>query len=66
MTDRLVCDAQEAFRRRLGGTGGDDGYVSFEVDPLLEDPLLGPYARRTCSGNTWLSEKNGLHATRIG
>jgi transaldolase len=23
-------------------TGGDDGYVSFELDPLLEDPDLGP------------------------
>jgi transaldolase len=28
-------------------TGGNDGYVSFEVDPLLEDPELGlPHDRR--------------------
>ena len=42
MTDRLVRDAQDSFRPVWESTGGDDGYVSFEIDPLLEDPELGP------------------------
>ncbi len=37
MTDRLVRSAQEAFREVHARTRGDDGYVSFELDPLLED-----------------------------
>ena len=36
MADRLVCDAQDAFIDVYEQTGGDDGYVSFELDPLLE------------------------------
>src|SRR5690606_7452196 len=42
MTDRLVRRAQQVFLPVWERTGGDDGYVSFEVDPLLEDPQLGP------------------------
>lgn len=42
MTDRLVRQAQDVFLPVWEATGGDDGYVSFEVDPLLEDPELGP------------------------
>lgn len=38
MTDRLVCDAQEVFLPVWRETGGNDGYVSFELDPILEDP----------------------------
>jgi len=38
MTDRLVRDAQAVFLPVWEQTGGNDGYVSFEVDPLLEDP----------------------------
>lgn len=37
MTDKLVADAQEVFKPVWERTGGDDGYVSFELDPLLED-----------------------------
>ena len=37
MTDYLVRDAQEVFLPVWEQTGGNDGYVSFEVDPLLED-----------------------------
>lgn len=37
VTDKLVRDAQEVFLPVWQATGGDDGYVSFEVDPLLED-----------------------------
>lgn len=37
-TDILVRQAQEVFFPVWEGTSGDDGYVSFELDPLLEDP----------------------------
>jgi transaldolase len=36
MTDRLVRQAQEVFAEVHARTKGDDGYVSFELDPLLE------------------------------
>lgn len=42
MTDRLVRRAQEVFLPVYQQTHGDDGYVSFELDPLLEDLQLGP------------------------
>lgn len=38
LTDRLVRSAQDVFRPVWVSTKGDDGYVSFELDPLLEDP----------------------------
>jgi transaldolase len=38
MADHMVHDAQELFWPIYQGTHGDDGYVSFELDPLLEDP----------------------------
>lgn len=37
MTDRLVRQAQAVFAGAYAESGGDDGYVSFELDPLLED-----------------------------
>ena len=37
LTDRVVRSAQEVFLPAWKSTGGDDGYVSFELDPLLED-----------------------------
>ncbi len=40
LTDQLVRQAQEVFLPVWQATKGDDGYVSFEVDPLLEDPGL--------------------------
>ena len=42
MTDRLVRDAQQVFLPVWEQTKGDDGYVSFELDPLLEDPQSAP------------------------
>lgn len=42
MTDKLVKHAQEVFRPVWEETKGNDGYVSFELDPLLEDPAAGP------------------------
>ncbi len=38
VTDHLVSHAQEVFLPVWEKTNGDDGYVSFELDPLLEDP----------------------------
>src|SRR5947209_10277910 len=38
MTDLLVRKAQQAFEPVWDRTRGDDGWVSFELDPLLEDP----------------------------
>jgi transaldolase len=37
MTDHLVRQAQEVFFPVWEQTRGDNGYVSFELDPLLED-----------------------------
>lgn len=47
MTDHLVHDGQEVFWPIWEQTKGNDGYVSFELDPLIEDtanPL--PHAER--------------------
>lgn len=38
LTDHVVRAAQQVFLPIWEQTGGDDGYVSFELDPLLEDP----------------------------
>ena len=38
LTDTVVRSAQVAFLPVWEATRGDDGYVSFELDPLLEDP----------------------------
>lgn len=37
LTDRVVSHAEQAFLPVWEQTAGDDGYVSFELDPLLED-----------------------------
>jgi transaldolase len=47
LTDQLVSEAQEAFLPVWTRTKGDAGWVSFELDPLLEDPELNmPHADR--------------------
>jgi transaldolase len=38
ITDQAVRAAQDVFLPVWKSTRGDDGYVSFELDPLLEDP----------------------------
>lgn len=38
LTDGLVKNAQAQFLDVWKGTSGNDGYVSFELEPLLEDP----------------------------
>lgn len=40
LTDSLVKDAQAKFQATHESTGGNAGWVSFELDPLLEDPDL--------------------------
>ncbi len=48
LTDMLVRQAQQIFEPVSKSTKGDDGYVSFELDPLLEDPAGNmPQAERT-------------------
>jgi transaldolase len=48
LTDQLVRQAQKVFEPAWRETKGDDGYVSFELDPLLEDPSNPmPVAERT-------------------
>ncbi len=42
LTDQLVKGAQKVFEPVWRETRGNDGYVSFELDPLLEDAQLGP------------------------
>jgi len=41
LTDRLVSEAEQIFMPVWQQTGRDDGYVSLELDPLLEDPASG-------------------------
>ena len=38
ITDQVVSAAQQVFAPIWSSTGGNNGYVSFELDPLLEDP----------------------------
>ncbi|MCE9566322.1 MAG: transaldolase [Planctomycetes bacterium] len=48
MTDKLVKEAQLVFAPVSKETGGNDGWVSFELDPLIEDNALNlPVAERT-------------------
>ena len=48
MTDKLVKAAQAVFEPVWEATAGDDGWVSFELDPLLEDvERNAPVADRT-------------------
>ncbi len=42
LTDHLVRHAQAAFHDVWQASQGNNGYVSFELDPLLEDPTRGP------------------------
>jgi transaldolase len=58
LTDDLVRGAQAVFLPAWESTGGNDGYVSFELDPLLEDSQAGPpHAQRVAKyielGKQW-------------
>ncbi len=58
LTDQMVNDAQSVFQEIWDVTSGNDGYVSFELDPLLEDPELNlPHDERVAKyielGKKW-------------
>jgi transaldolase len=58
VTDELVRQAQEVFAPIWAETRGNDGYVSFELDPLLEDAscslsLPDKTARYIALGKQW-------------
>ncbi|MDB5296669.1 MAG: transaldolase [Phycisphaerales bacterium] len=58
LTDKLVNDAQQVFRPVWEETKGNNGYVSFEVDPLLEDikapiPHADKVKRYVALGTQW-------------
>ena len=38
LNDEMVAGAQKVFQQTWQDSAGNDGYVSFELDPLLEDP----------------------------
>lgn len=66
LTDTLVRNAQEVFLPVWEQTNGNDGYVSFELDPLLEDivnplPLAERIERYIELGKRWSSG----HANRM-
>lgn len=47
LTDELVRQAQQVFDPIWEESHGNDGYVSFELDPLIEDPQVNlPHAER--------------------
>ncbi len=65
MTDRLVRLAQDVFSNVYADTNGDDGYVSFELDPLLEDAdctlsLEERTARYIELGKHWFDNQNRM------
>ncbi len=41
LTDQLVIDAQQKFEAIHQQSSGNAGWVSFELDPVLEDPSIG-------------------------
>jgi len=58
LTHELVQGAQQVFLPVWQETRGNDGYVSFELDPLLEDPARSlPHAERVAAyielGKRW-------------
>ena len=58
VTDHLVSEAEKVFRPVFTSTKGDDGYVSFELDPLLEDiacklPIEDRARRYVDLGKAW-------------
>jgi transaldolase len=50
LTDKLVRDAQEKFHPIWKETKGNAGWVSFELDPLLEDPAEGLHDEERTEG----------------
>ena len=66
MTDKLVRSAQDVFLPVWRETRGNDGWVSFELDPLLEDVAQNmPVADRTASYITLGKKWSAGHANRL-
>ena len=60
LTNQLVCKAQEVFFPVWEQTRGNNGYVSFELDPLLEDvahpvPTAEATRRYIALGRKWFA-----------
>lgn len=60
LTDDLVTAAQAEFRPVWNKTMGDDGYVSFELDPLIEDPAVNLPAAERAAKYVELAQKWGV------
>lgn len=63
LADQMVNLAQSVFQEVRDQTDGNDGYVSFELDPLLEDPELNmPHEQRVARyielGKKWSAGHN--------
>ncbi len=66
LTDSLVRHAQAAFEPVFTETKGDNGYVSFELDPLLEDPARALSVADRASAYVTLAKKwNAGHKNRM-
>ncbi|NRA63535.1 MAG: transaldolase [Pseudobacteriovorax sp.] len=57
ITNQMVTQAEEVFLPVFEKTAGNDGYVSFEVDPLLEDLKEGPEHGERVSSYVALAKK---------
>jgi transaldolase len=75
LDDELVKSAQQEFLPTWRQTRGDDGYVSFELDPLIEDETNElPHAERVrryiALGKQWSADRQNrmikVPATRAG
>lgn len=64
MTDKLVGEAQKVFAPVWADTRGDDGWVSFELDPLIEDPDRNLPAAEKARRYVELGKKWGVGADR--
>jgi len=66
LNDQMVRDVQSVFAPIWKKTGGDDGYVSFELDPLLEDPQLNLPHKKRVAKYTELGKKwSAGHTNRL-
>ncbi len=66
MADQLVSEAQSVFAEVSRTTEGNDGYVSFELDPLIEDPELDmPHDQRVAKYIQLAKQWSAGHTNRM-
>ena len=66
LTDHIVRAAQNVFRPVWEESRGDNGYVSFELDPLLEDPKQAmPPKQRTAKYVELAKQWSAGHKNRM-